>query len=146
MPTAARLFASLVLAVLAFVVSGQVIPLLPEGTSIGYFTQFNCVIGFIVGWVVIGSRAGQGLAPAITFGLTGMLAMILWALLFYGGLEMFERAMDRRYRGPFEAVGAVFELAIDYGSVLMAVNVIVTLVVGGILAGLAAEFASKRYR
>ncbi len=146
MPTGARLFSGVALAILAFIVSGQVMPLMPEGTDFGYFTLINMGVGLVVGWVVMGPRTGRGFAAGLTNGLTGMLSMVFCCLFIYGMIKMFDRAMDRRYDGPFEAVIAIFELAVKYATDILVPNVLITLLVGGICAGFAGEFAAKRFR
>ena len=146
MPTAARLFSAVALAILAFIVSGQAMPLMPEGTDFGMFTYVNIAVGAVMGWVVVGKRAGRGLIPGITNGMTGMLTMMFWCLCIYGAYEMFSRAMDRRYDDPFESVMAIFELGFDYALMIFVQNIIVTLLIGGVLTGLAAEYAAKRFR
>ncbi len=146
MPTGGRLFSAVALGILAFIVSGQVMPLMPEGTDFGMFTYVNIAAGLVMGWVVMGPRTGRGILTGITNGLTGMLAMMFWCLFIYGALEMFSRAMDRRYDGPFESVIAIFELGFEYGAMIFVQNIVVTLLVGGVLAGLAGEFAAKRFR
>lgn len=146
MPTAARLVAALCLVVIAFIVSGQVMPLMPEGTDFGYFTYVNMALGAICGWVVMGKRAGRGTTAAINNGLTGVAAMVFWALFVQGCYEMFRLAMRNRFDGPFEAVFAIFEIGLDYGSVLLAPHIIATLVIGGVLAGFATDVAWRRWR
>lgn len=146
MPTAARLVAAAGLALIAFLVSGMVIPLLPEGLDMGYFTQINIAVGAVSGWVVMGKRAGRGTVPAINNGLGGVAVMLFWALFIYGSIEMFDRAMRNRYGGPFEAVAAIFELIAEYGLLIATVNIIAAVVIGGILTGLATETASRRWK
>ena len=51
MPNAARLAAAVSLAILAFILSGQIMPLMPEGTDFGYFTIINMTLGILVGWI-----------------------------------------------------------------------------------------------
>lgn len=146
MPTGARLIAALCLAFLAFVVSSQIMPLMPEGTDFGYFTHINVVLGVICGWKVIGSRAGRGTVPAINNGITGTAVMVFWALFIQGSYEMFRLAMRNRYDGPFEALSAIFVIGLDYAIVIAVPLVIGTLLAGGVAAGLAAERASKIWR
>ncbi|HIF77757.1 MAG TPA: TrgA family protein, partial [Sulfitobacter sp.] len=52
MPTGARLMAAISLAVLAFILSGMVVPLMPESTDFGYFLPLNMMLGLLVGWRV----------------------------------------------------------------------------------------------
>lgn len=146
MPNGARATAALCLAVLGFAVSFLVMPLMPEGTDFGYFVHVNTLLGLVCGWVVMGKRAGRGLVPAINNGLTGMAVMVLWALFIQGAWEMFRLAMRHRYDGPFEALSQIFVIALDYFFVIAVPAVLVTLVIGGVMAGLATENASRRWR
>ncbi|MEX0349631.1 MAG: TrgA family protein [Paracoccaceae bacterium] len=146
MPDAARLVAATCMALIAFIVSGQIIPLMPEGLDFGYFTYVNIGLGILVGWVVMGKRAGKGITNAINNGVTGIVVLLFWGLFVQGCYEMFRQAMRNRYDGPFEAIGAIFRIAIDYGYTIAVPNIIWTLVIGGILAGLATEFAWRRWR
>ncbi|AHD01034.1 TrgA family protein [Leisingera methylohalidivorans] len=146
MPTGARLTAAFCLALVAFIVSFLVMPQLPEGTDFGYFVHVNVALGLLSGWIFMGKRAGRGLVPAINNGLTGMAVMVLWALLIQGAWEMFRLAMRHRYGGPFEALSQIFVIALDYFFVIAVPTVLVPLAVGGVLAGLAAESASRRWR
>ncbi len=144
-PNSAQLVAALCLAFLAFIVSGQVMPLMPEGTDFGYFTVVNMVIGLFCGWIIMGKRTGRGRTAAINNGLTGMVAMVFWALFVQGAYEMFDKAMHNRYGGPFEALAAIFVIGMDYGLMILVPSIIVTLLVGGVLAGLAADYAKKKW-
>ncbi|MBE1282157.1 MAG: TrgA family protein [Rhodobacteraceae bacterium] len=146
MPSAARLVAATCLAIIAFIVSGQVMPLMPEGTDFGYFTYVNILIGFLCGWIVMGKRAGRGTIAAINNGLTGIAAMLFWALFVQACWEMFWRAMRNRYDGPFEAIVAIIELGAEYGLILLVPNIIATLLIGGLVTGLLTENASRRWR
>ena len=146
MPDAARLVAACCLALIAFIVSGQVMPLMPEGMDFGWFTHVNMALGVLCGWIIMGKRAGRGITPAINNGLTGVAALVFWALFVQGCNEMFRLAMRNRYDGPFEAVGAIFKIGMEYGKVLLHVHIIATLLVGAVLAGLATEHAWRRWR
>ncbi|TMV06558.1 TrgA family protein [Ruegeria sediminis] len=146
MPTATRLVAACCLALLAFIVSGQVIDLSPEGTNFGYFTFVNIGLGLVCGWIVMGKRAGKGTTAAINNGLTGMAAMVFWGLFVQGCNEMFTLAMRHRYDGPFEALLAIFQIGVEFGKVLLEPHIIVTLLVGAVLSGLATEAAWRRWR
>ena len=146
MPNAARLVAALSLALIAFIVSGLVMPLMPEGLDFGYFTWVNVGLGVLCGWIVMGKRAGRGITPAINNGITGVLALLFWGLFVQGAYEMCRQAMRNRYDGPFEALGAIFTIGMDYGLTIMVPSIIWTLLVGGVLAGLATEYAWRQWR
>ena len=146
MPDAARLVAALCLALLAFVVSGQVIETFPEGSYFGYFTLYNIGLGLIVGWTVMGRRAGRGLTSAINNGLTGVAVLIFWCVFVQGVAEMVQLAMRNRYGGPFEALVDALRLSGEYALVLVEVNIVIALAVGAVLSGLATEAAKKMWR
>lgn len=146
MPDAARLFAAIGLAITAFIVSGQIMPLMPEGMDFGYFTYVNMGIGAVTGWIVMGKRAGRGITAAINNGITGVIAMVFWGLFVQGCYEMFDLAMRNRYDGPFEALAAVFVIGLEYGVIMLQGNIIITLLVGGIATGLATEYAWRNWR
>lgn len=145
MPTGARLVAAISLALLAFVVSGLVMPLMPESTDFGYFTHVNIVLGLLTGWVYMGRRVGGGLVPAINNGLTGVAVLVFWALFAQGTWEMFRLAMRHRYNGPFDALLAIFTISVDFFFVIAVPSVLIPLMIGGCIAGLLAEQASKRW-
>lgn len=146
MPTAGRLFGAIPLAALAWLVSMMLIPLLPEGMQPGRMPVTNVVIGLLMGWIVLGGRAGRGWSSGIGAGLTAVAALIFWSLLWHGGSEMISRSLNRRYDGPAEAVIATFEIMIDYGALLLNPQILGALIGGGIVVGLIAEFAGQRWR
>ena len=80
MPTGARLMAAISLAVLAFVLSGMVVPLMPESTDFGYFLPLNVFLGLVVGWRVMGKRVGVALVVgAVIAGLLTEFAFNRWS-------------------------------------------------------------------
>jgi hypothetical protein len=146
MPTAARLVAAILLALLAYVLSELVRPLMPEGTPFGSFNFINAFIGLCVGWVVMGPRAGRGTVPGINNGLTGTAVLFVWALGFHAATEMFRQAMRNRYDGPIEAVTAIFLIASEFGVKIAVPSVLLSALAGAIIVGIAVEFAARRWR
>ena len=115
MPTAAKAIAALCLAALGYVASEFVKTLLPEIQNFGIFSEFNAALGLLVGWIVVGRRAGRGTKDAIANGLTGVAALIFWSLFINASNEMFQLSLKRRFSGPVEAFAAIFEIGIEYG-------------------------------
>ncbi|MEL6449922.1 MAG: TrgA family protein [Pseudomonadota bacterium] len=146
MPDAAKLVAALGLAVLAFVVSGMIMPLFEEDTNFGWFVYINVAVGFFVGWLVIGVRAGRGLISAVNVGLTGPVVMVFWGLFIQACNEMTRIAMKNRYDGPFEALIAVFEIGAEWALLMSTIPIWATLLVGGVITGLATEYAWRTWR
>ncbi|NOC90421.1 TrgA family protein [Ruegeria sp. HKCCD6604] len=146
MPTASRLVAAVCLVVLAFLVSSMVIENGEEGKDYGYFTYVNMALGAVCGWKIMGKRAGRGWTAGINNGLTGVASLVFWALFVQGCYRMFDLAMRNRYGGPFEAVMAIFSIGIDYGKQLIYPEILVALAIGAVVAGLATEQASRKWR
>ncbi|MCG7626347.1 TrgA family protein [Epibacterium sp. MM17-32] len=146
MPTAARLVAALALAALAFVVSGQIMPLMPENTDFGYFTHVNMALAAVVGWKIIGPRAGRGFVPGVNNGLTGMAVLVLLALFLQGAVEMFRLAHRHVYDDPFEALAAIFTIGLEYFFIMAVPTVLITLVIGGAVVGVIVDVSAKRWK
>lgn len=146
MPNSAKLVGALGMAVLAFIVSQLIIPLFEEDTNFGYFVHVNVVLGALVGWNVIGSRAGRSAISAINVGLTAPVVLVFWALFVQSCNEMTRLAMKNRFDGPFEALVEVFEIGAKWGLMISTIPVWATLLCGGMLVGLASEYAWRTWR
>lgn len=146
MLTAPRLVAALLLGGVGFAGSELIKPLMPEGTQFGWFSFVNLGLGMIVGWVVIGSRIGRGIVPAINNGLTGAAALIFWGVFTQAGNEMLRLSLRRRYDGPVEGLTDLFRIAMDYALTMATVPVLGTLFLGGVLAAVLAEVSARYWR
>lgn len=146
MPDAARLVAAICICIIGYILSNLVIPLMPESTSFGNFVYINAIIGVFVGWIVMGKRAGRGVAAAISNGFGGVLMLILWCLFLHSSYQMFDRAMANWYKGAFDALLAIFKFMAEYGLVLIDPLVIFAVIAGGVLSGLATEYAWRTWR
>lgn len=146
MPTAARLVAALLLAILGWILSDLIRPLMPEGTAFGWFNYANAFIGVCVGWVAVGSRAGRGVAPGINNGLTGVVVLFIWGLAVHSSYEMFRLAMRNRYDGPMEAITAIFLIASEFGLMIATAPVLITAVVGALVVGLVTDVVARHWR
>ena len=145
MPTAARLVSAFCLAVVAFIISQMVIPLMPESTDFGYFVPVNIFLGLAVGWIVMGPRAGRGWTSGINNGFTGVAVLMLWGLGVQSINEMIRLAMRNRYDGPFEAILAVFYIGAEWAWEIATQDIGIALVVSAVVTGLIAEWSSRRW-
>ena len=146
MPTAARLVAAICLAIVAFIVSGMVMPLMPESTDFGYFVPLNIIIGLLAGWIVMGRRVGRGTTAAINNGLTGVFVMMLWGIGVQACNEMVRLAMKNRYDNAMEAMVAIFQIGAEFGLMIATVPIGLFLLVGAVVSGLVTEHAGNRWR
>ncbi|MBT8410297.1 MAG: TrgA family protein [Octadecabacter sp.] len=144
MPTFGKLVGAVLFGALAWYVSGLIVPLFPEGTRLGLFREVNTFFGMLCGWKVAGPRAGTGYIASLSYGLTTLVAMVVLALGFNSSAVMVEQSLDKRYDGPGEAVTDVFAMFMEYGMLMMTPQVVGTLVVGSLVAGVVVEFFGRR--
>lgn len=145
MPTFGRLVGAVLFGALAWYTTLLIIPLFPEGTNLGLFQEVNTFFGLFAGWKVAGSRAGTGYIASFSYGLTALISMVVMALFFNSFFVMIEFSLRKRYDGAGEAVTHVFELFIEHGLLMATPEIIGTLLVGGLAAGLVTEFFGRRF-
>ena len=145
MPTAAKLVGAILFAALAWSVSVQILALVPGGRTFTWFAPMNGVLGAIMGWQIMGARAGEGFVPATGYGLTTVFAIAFWALLLWSGHEMMNRAVRGRYDGPGEALAGMADLMMSYAVLMSAPSAVGPLVVGSVFCAAIVEFFSRRW-
>ncbi len=145
MPTAAKIVAAICFAFFGAIAATAVIPVLPEGTQLGYFVPISAVIGLLNGWVVMGVLGGHGYRDAMGSGVRTAITIVVWALLLFSIYKMVVLSTQLRYDGPIEAVTAAFGIMLDYGKMLLTPAVIGTFLVGGLICGAITEWARRRW-
>ncbi|MEO0939863.1 MAG: TrgA family protein [Pseudomonadota bacterium] len=146
MPDGARLTGAVLMGLLGYVLSMFVVPLMEEDTNFGWFFHINVLIGLLVGWRWIGSRAGRSWVSAINVGLTGGFVLIFWGIFVQAVNEMVRLAMKNRYDGAFEAGIAIFEIGTEYGILIGTPLILVTAALWGVLTGFLVEVAWRIWR
>ena len=144
MPTAGKLCSAAGIGAVGWFGSGEIVPLLPDGTDLGWFYEVNVLLGVLCGWVVTGSRLGRGYANAISAAVTGTASLFFWALFCQSMNEMLRLAVERRFDGLLEALLATFQVAFDFLVLLMHAPLIAVLFGGAVITGLISEFALRR--
>ena len=76
MPTAAKLVAAILLAALGFVAAGRYVQLMPEGAVAGHLGLICAGLGAVVGWLVLGRRAGRGIGAGTSAGLQAAVVLV----------------------------------------------------------------------
>lgn len=145
MPTAAKLMAAICLATLGFVLSQMIMPLMPERASFGYFVPTNMAIGAILGWAVMGTRAGGGLWMGISNGLTGAFLLVICGVVTQSALRMLNLSMQRRYDSLGDAFIAVLTIGAEYFMIMATGPIAIAVVVGGIISGTVTNYAEKKW-
>lgn len=148
MPTAAKLVA----AILFFLVGWQAAVFtleltFPPEMAARYFPLTIALIGVWQGWMVSGTRAGQGYGAGISNGMRCAVQMAFFGILLFALRTMFMRSTNLRYDAPWEAVVATFELFVEYFLQTTSVpHIWATLLIGGAIAGLIVEAVGRLWR
>ncbi len=146
MPTGAKGMAAISFAVVGWLVANAYIPNMPEASRMGFFREMVAVLGAIIGWRVMGNSVGKGYAGAVGSGLKTVLVLVFFALLLFGIYEMLMLSVRMRYDGPIEAVLDVFRRMMERSVPLLSGSVLAAMGIGGAVAGLLTENASRRWR
>ncbi|MEZ5796482.1 MAG: TrgA family protein [Paracoccaceae bacterium] len=146
MPTAAKLVAAVVFAIIGWLAANAHIPALGESAAFGAFREITAGIGLLVGWMVMGNLVGHGYRDAIGAGLRSSVTLVFFALLGFSIYHMVMQSTKMVYDGPMDAVLGVFQYMMENGRAMLTAGVLGVLVIGGILGGVLAEWASRRWR
>ncbi len=144
MPTMPKLIAGVLIAILGYVAAEAFKPGMPEGSYFGQFSLICAVIGFLVGWIVLGNKVGLGFAGAVSAGLQAAVVFTFFALLGFSIYLMLKRSARMMYDDPMQALVGVFDMMMKHGALLFTAQVMGVLVIGGIIAGLAVDWVGKR--
>ena len=146
MPTAAKLIAALLFAALVWFVTEEVKQVMPgEGRGAGMLSPINALLGAIMGWRIIGARAGDGYMPSFGFGLTTVFATTVCALTLWSGYTMIERAVSGRYTDPIHALEGMGGLFLEYWTFVATPDAIAAAMLGSFVCAVITEFFSHRW-
>jgi len=145
MPTGAKAIAAISFAIVGWITANAYVPNMPEAGRVGMFREYTAVLGAIIGWRVMGNAVGKGYFRAIGSGWKTMIVLIFFALLLFGIYEMLQLSVRMRYDGPQEAILDVFQRMLDRSIPLLNVPVLAAILVGGGIAGMLTENASRRW-
>ena len=147
MPTGGKLIGALIFAALAYLLTDLIKPLLPEGSRIGWFSPVNALVGFLMGWNILGRNAGKSYRNAFGYGFTTLAATLFWCLLLWSGYEMLRRSMRLYYDGPVHALQEMAQLFFEYARdfAFQDNQVMLSAVVGTIFVSWFTEFFARRW-
>ena len=145
MPTAPKIVAAVLFAIVAGLAAHLFIPALPEGTQVKLFREISAAVGFFVGWRVMGRLTGKGYVDAAGSGVRTSVTILFWLLLGFSIYTMVKRSTKMLYDDPMEAVTGVFDLMLYFGKFLAEPATPVALLIGGVMGGVVTEWASRRW-
>ncbi|WP_412563230.1 TrgA family protein [Thalassobius sp. MITS945101] len=144
--TAARVVGAIMLAGLGWLVSDLIRPLMPESTIFGWFNYVNLGLGWIVGWSMLGPKAGSGMMAALGNGVTVAFAMGFLGLFTQAVNEMLRLSTRKMYAGPMKAIEDLFRIMAEFGQVLLHPTVIGPLIIGAVVIAVLVEMANSVWR
>ncbi len=145
MPTAGRLAGAIMFALYGWYVAGYSVRFFPEENAPDLLIPVATFVGLLIGWMIVGSRAGRGYNPAIGIGLTAASAYSFWVIFLLSFQAMMKNAMRRLYDGPMEALADTFDIMLEQAKDFLDIGLIITVFVGGIICAWVTEYFGKRY-
>lgn len=153
MLTGARLLAAILFGCLGYVAAQEVVTGLAgqrfsAELEYPWFIRSIAIIGVWQGWMVMGRLVGRGYGPAMGAGLRTSVQIAIIGLIYYALRRMFLLAADLRYGGDFgRAIFESMEFFMEFGLELVSVpSAVGILLIGGMVAGLLCELASRYWR
>ena len=144
MLTAGRLAGAIVYGLFAWYIATICVPFFPESRPPEFWFPVACAVGVVVGWKLVGKRAGRGMSPATGIGLTAgpvVAFCMVFALAFE---EMIQNSMRLRYDGPTEATFDTFALMAEWGLEFADPNIVITVIIGGVVCAWFTEIVGQR--
>lgn len=148
MPTAAKLVAAMIFAIIAYLAADQYAYVVPEGRPAGSLREVSALFGLMTGWFVMGNflMKRRGSVEAMGTGMRCSVTMTFAVLVVYSVWEMFSRALDGRYKGLQDALLDVVARALAFGTPIFTPGVLGVLLLGGLFGGALAKFAADRWK
>jgi hypothetical protein len=145
MPTGAKAMSAISFAVVGWLLANAYVPNMPQVQPVGLFRELTALIGLVVGWKVMGTSVGKGYIAAAGAGLKTVIVLIFMALLLFATYEMLLKSVKMVYDGPMDAVLDIFLGMYDRAGPLVSTGVVTVMVVGGMIGGILAENANRRW-
>lgn len=146
MPTAAKLFSAVAFAAFGWLAIQILSAHLAPGARLGTMNSLVLIVGATAGWMMMGREVGHGWYRAGATGLRTSVVISLVVLFVVSFGDMIKRSMQGLYNGPVDALQDVFDLMLRHGQVILNLDVIAVIAIGGIVSGLVAEWASRNWR
>lgn len=146
MPTGAKAMSAAAFAVVGWLIANAYVQNMPVAEAVGRVREIAALIGAIVGWRVMGPSVGKGYLESAAAGLKTVIVLVFFSLLVVGIYEMLQESVKMRYEGPLEAIVDIFGRMLERAPTLATGGVIGAMVLGGVIGGILAENANRRWR
>jgi hypothetical protein len=141
-----RVIGAVLMAGLGWFVSDMVRPLMPESTVFGWFNHVNAALGIIVGWSLLGPKAGGGLMVALSNGVTAAFGLATLGVFVQAANEVLRLSTRLRYSDPLRAFEDIFRVLAEFGAVLLHATVIGPLIIGAVVIAIVVEITNSWWR
>lgn len=147
MPTAAKLIAALIFGATAGAAVFQGLPELPDTFAPRYLLPWAVLVGFWMGWKVMGARCprrnfGRAFTVAVTTLILSVIATLSGAAIY----EMLYRATKKRYGDSMgEAFGDAASLFVDYLTFAAIPAVLTPLAIGTLVATIVVPLSKRAF-
>ncbi len=94
----------------------------------------------------MGNLVGKGYGEAAGSGLRTSVTLVFFALLGFSTYHMILQSTKMVYDGPMDAVLGIFDFMMENGRAMLTAGVLGVLGIGGLVGGMVAEWASRRWR
>jgi len=91
----------------------------------------------------MGRLVGNDFRGAARAGFYTSVWLLIWSLLAFSLREMLKRSLRKQYDSPVEALTNIIEISVHYFMLALSFEVLVTLAVGGMIAGILTELAHR---
>lgn len=146
MPTFAKLIGAISFALVGWWVAVTYNAHLPDNVSLPRLPFAMAGLGAALGWFSLGPVMGRGYRESIAYGLRTSVLIGVLAMFGVAVLLMLRKSTNQMYRGdPMAAVLDVPDLMYQYGQYMLNQDVLMALGAGGILGGMLAELAARRW-
>lgn len=146
MPTAAKLVASILLAISGFIVLIVVVNVYPDAArrSVG-MTSAAILVGVLTGWRGLGKKISEDEGSGMVSGLKAGITMFIWVLFLFALESMIAGIKDNLYYQPMTALLVIPAGMIKYGQMALNVPIVGTMVVLAAIVGRITKTADTRW-
>jgi hypothetical protein len=145
MPTAAKATGAATFAIVGLLIANAYVPGMPDAGAAGSIREFSGVIGAFVGWGVMGHSVGNRYIDSIGYGWKTVVVLVFVATMLFSIYEMLLQSTRMVYDGPIDAILDIFLRMFDRALGLLSFPVMTVMILGGGVAGLFTEAASRRW-
>ena len=145
MPTAPKLVSAVAFALVGLFAGLACIAQQPLRTAACMTPAIVAALGFIIGWRFFGRNFGKRYGQSVGYGLPSSI-LFVWALSGFSTFTEPIKATRQLYRaGVVRAVRDITKIIMEYGKPVIAQEVFIAPVVGGIMGGMVVEFSARRW-